>query len=215
MSLDGTAIAVEEGGNNNGEQDQVDIPWDVEQGNREWVGHPDARVLPEGLGVGLEGHGKVFDSVGGENDEFEGVGTSVAMVDIAEGGQSMGKGRVDRDDGWLDIGDNLDDGPEDLNKLGAEPGERDPQQEAHAPDGADEADACLVHVDPVGGDFGSEPSGYHVDARDGVEDDGAGKSLVTLGIFVCGEDILLDGWEGSEVDFNIFVWECEEGVTGG
>lgn len=94
------------------------------------------------------------------------------MCEIADDGKSKGKDRVDCDDRCMDIGDKFDDDLKDINKLG----KQNSQQETHASDDAYESDASLGRLDTVGGDFKSDSSGYHIDARNSVEDDGAGQN---------------------------------------
>ncbi|KAL0472144.1 hypothetical protein QR685DRAFT_543365 [Neurospora intermedia] len=167
----------------------------------------DAHSRLGGLRVGLERHRIVLDSVWGENN-FGGLWTSVVMVEIAEGGQSKGKYQIDCNDGHMDIGDKLDDDLKDIKQTRCQA--RGTQlAAAHAYFGWRIcADAHLVDVDPVGGNFGSEPTGYHVDARDGVKEDRVGKRLVALGVLVYGEGISLYERERSEVDLQICIWEC-------
>ncbi|EGZ73367.1 hypothetical protein NEUTE2DRAFT_165503 [Neurospora tetrasperma FGSC 2509] len=176
------------------------------------MGRPfDARVHLGGLEVGLERHRNVPDSVWGENDSG-GLWTSVVMVEIAEGGQSRGKYQVDGDDGCMDIGDKLDDDPKDINKLG----KQNSQQVTHASDGAYESPmrvwVMLTRSAAISGRTQRDTMSMPVMVWKMM---GRVKMRVTLGMFVGGEDICLDGRERSEVNFNICNWKCENGMTGG
>ncbi len=65
-------------GDGQGEEDEEDVVGRVDCGQGVGVGGAEAGVFPEGFGVGLQGHGEVFDCVWGEDDEWG--------VEVAEGG---------------------------------------------------------------------------------------------------------------------------------
>ena len=109
------------------------------------------------------------------------------------------------------------DGVHDLDELWAGPGEGDFEEDEGAADLVDERQEAAVaegyHL--FGHDLGAAPGRDHVEAVDGVEDDGPRPGSVFLGMVGSGGYKGFHGRKGGEVDFDVLVLEGEKGIARG